>query len=301
LIHSSSGSSADQQPGWFDRAGKPLGLIGSPGGYLNFGLSPDEDRVALARFDRQTGTPDIWLLDLARGIESRFTFDPAPELFPLWSPDEERIVWLSIREGLFSLHRKASSGAGQEELLLRSDHQKHPTDWSGDGRFIVYQDNDPKTKWDVWVLPLDGERNPFPFAQTRFNETNGRFSPNSKWIAWTSDDSGSNEVYVQAFQNPEGRRQISIKGGDHPRWRRDGKELFYIAADGKLMAVEVKSGAGFESGAPKELFDMRSIRAMGGNYAVTGDARRFLVMTSIEEATPAPFTVVLNWTADLNR
>jgi eukaryotic-like serine/threonine-protein kinase len=301
LVHGSSGSSADQQAGWFDRAGKPLGLIGSPGAYLNFGLSPDEGRVALARFDRQTGTPDIWLLDLARGIESRFTFDPAPDLFPFWSPDEGRILWLSIREGLFSLQRKASSGAGQDELLLTSDHQKHPTDWSGDGRFIVYQDNDPKTKWDVWVLPLDGERNPFPFAQTRFNETNGHFSPDSKWITWTSDDSGSNEVYVQAFQNPEGRRQISTKGGDQPRWRRDGKELFYIAADGKLMAVEVKSGAGFESGAPKALFDLRGIRAIGGNYAVSADARKFLVMTSIEEASAAPFIVVLNWTADLNR
>jgi serine/threonine protein kinase/Tol biopolymer transport system component len=301
LAYSSSSSGANQQPGWFDRTGKLLGLIGAAGPYLNAELSPDEERVAVPRLDRQTATPDIWLLDLQRGAHSRFTLDPAADFYPIWSPDSRRLAWVSLREGLFSLYQKLFDGTGQEELLLRSSHQKHPTDWSADGRFILYQENDPKTKWDVWVLPLDGERKPAPWVQTQFNETSGRFSPDSKWIAYTSDESGSNEVYVQAFQQRSSRWQISTGGGDHARWRRDGKELFYIAPDGKLMAVEVKSGASFEAGVPRALFDLRSIRTSGPNYAVADDGRKFLIVTNIEEANAAPFIVVLNWTAELNR
>ena len=300
LVHASSVSGGSQQPAWFDRSGKPLGLAASAGAYFQTELSRDEERLAVARPDRQTRTNDIWLLDLAQRNESRFTFDPAEDFFPVWSPDGNRIVWISILEGAFSLYHKAA-GAGQQELLLSSGRQKHPTNWSGNGRFILYQENDPKTKWDVWVLPLEGERKPFPWAQTQFNDTNGRFSPDSRWIAWTSDESGSNEVYVQAFQNPGGRWKISANGGDHPRWRGDGKELFYVAADRKLMAVELKRGAGFEAAAPEPLFDLRSLRAVGSNYAVVDEGRKFLVVTTIEDPNATPFTVVLNWTADLNR
>jgi Tol biopolymer transport system component len=301
LVHGSSMSGGSQQPSWFDRAGKPLGLVASAGAYFQVDLSRDAERLAVSRPDRQTRTNDIWLLDLALRNEARFTFDPGEDFFPVWSPDGNRIVWISILEGAFSLYQKASFGAGQPELLLRSGRQKHPTSWSGNGRFILYQENDPKTKWDVWILPLDGERKPFPWAQTQFNDTNGRFSPDSRWIAWTSDESGSNEVYVQAFQNAGGRWKISTKGGDHPRWRGDGKELFYIASDGKLMAAELKGGAGFDAAEPKPLFDVRSLRAVGGNYAVVDEGRKFLVVTTLENPNATPFTVVLNWTADLNR
>src|SRR6185436_4648759 len=157
-----------------DRAGKALGSIGAPGSYVTADLSPTEDRVAVTRLDRQTKTTDIWLLDLASGSDLRFTYDPANDLFPLWSPDGSRLAWLSMREGAPSFYQKPanSPGAGQAELLYRSDHQKAPTDWSSDGRFLLFQDNDPKTKWDIWVLPLEGERKPVPFAQTQYNESN---------------------------------------------------------------------------------------------------------------------------------
>jgi Tol biopolymer transport system component len=210
-----------------------------------------------------------------------------------------------LREGLPSIYQKASNGTGQEEMIFRSSSQKHPTGWTSDGKFVLFQENDPKTKWDIWVLPLEGERKPQPWAQTPFNETNSRLSPDSKWIAYTSDESGSNEVYVQAFQTTAtssgGRWQISTKGGNQARWRGDGQELFYIASDGKLMAVQVRSGASFEAGVPKALFELRGLRAGGGGYAVTGDGKKFLVVTNVEEASVMPFTVVLNWAVELNR
>jgi serine/threonine protein kinase/Tol biopolymer transport system component len=309
LVYDTSVRNTDQQPGWFDRAGKQLALLGSPGSYLSAALAPDETRVAVARVERQTRASDIWLLDLARGAEQRFTLDQASDLFPLWSPDGSRLAWTSMRESVAGIYQKATNGAGEEELLFRSSHQKHPTDWSKDGRFLLFQDSAPKTKWDIWMLPLaappSGERQPLPFAQTPANETSARLSPDGRWIAWTSDESGNNEVYVQAFQpsgQPAGGRwQISSKGGDQPRWRRDGKELFYLARDGKLMAVAVTAGATFTAGAPQELFDLRGLRAMGGNYAAAGDGRRFLITTSLEETSAAPFTVMLNWAAGLSR
>jgi Tol biopolymer transport system component len=290
------------QLGWFDRAGKSLGMIGSAGGYITgASLSPDEKRVAMAREDLQTRTDDIWLLDLARGADSRFTFDPATDHAPVWAPDGSRIVWNSNREGLANLYQKASSGAGQDELLLKADNWKWANDWSRDGRFIVYGENNPKTKGDLWILPVDGERKPFPYRQTPFDERNARFSPDSKWIAYSSDESGGSEVYVQDFPTAGGKWRISTRGGDNPNWRRDGKEIFYVA-DGKLMVVEVKSGAKFEASVPRALFDLRSIKWVGGNnYAVTGDGQRFLVVTSPEEANASPFTVVLNWMAELKR
>jgi eukaryotic-like serine/threonine-protein kinase len=302
LVHSASIDLNNQQLGWFDRAGKSLGSIGTLGSYVTAELSPMEDRVAVTRIDRQTRTFDIWLLDLASGSDFRFTYDPASDVNPLWSPDGSRIVWLSMREGAPSFYQKPVNGAGQAELLYRSDHQKVPTDWSDDGRFLLFQDNDPKTKWDIWVLPLEGERKPVPFAQTQYNESNGHLSPDGRWIAYTADETGTNEVYVQAFQPNDqtegGKWQISAKGGDRPSWRRDGKELFYLTG-GKLMSVEVKGGAGFQIGTPKELFDMRSMRAIGGSIAP--DGKRILLVTIVEELNVTPFTIVLNWTAEMRK
>ncbi len=304
LVHSASADLNNQQLSWFDRAGKPAGLIGVQGSYLAAELSPTEDRVAVTRADRQTKTTDIWLLDLASGSDLRFTYDPASDGFPLWSPDGSRIAWLSLREGAPSFYQKPvnSAGAGQAELLYRSDHQKAPTDWSDDGRFLLFQDNDPKTKWDIWVLPMEGEHKPVPFAQTQYNETNAHLSPDGRWIAYISDESGTPEVYVQAFQpngqTEGGKWQVSAKGGNQPSWRRDGKELFYTAG-GKLMSAEVRSGTDFQIGASKELFDLRGLRAVGGTIA--RDGQRILLVTSVEEPNALPFTIVLNWTAEMRR
>jgi Tol biopolymer transport system component len=187
--------------------------------------------------------------------------------------------------------------------LLESSKGKFPTDWSMDGRFIIYYEIDPKTRRDIWVLPVGGDRKPFPFLQTEANEIGGQLSPDGRWMAYASDESGGYEVYVQSFPSGGGKRQVSTKGGIGPCWRRDGKELFYYASDGKLMAVEVKNGASFEAGMPSALFEFRS-----GNgavttapYTVTADGQRFLLNALVDESGAAPLTVVVNWTAERKR
>ena len=292
-----SGDAGKTQLVWFDRSGKQLGAPGPPGEYSFPALSPDEKRVAIDRDDPQTGTFDIWLLDLARGIPSRFTFYPGIDVYPVWSPDGSRIVFGSNRDGAWSLYQKSSSGAGSEEAMLKSGERKCPSDWSLDGRFILYTQTSPDTLWDLWVIPLFGDRQPIPFLQTKFNEVNGVFSPDGKWIAYESDDSGSSQVWVQSF--PAGSKwQVSSEGGSLPRFRRDGKELFYLAANGKLMAVEVKANpSGLEFSAPKPLFDTHS----QNRYAVTADGQRFLINKPVEESASAPITVILNWTAEAKR
>jgi len=297
LIYRSAGMTKTQLV-WVDRNGKQLGSPGPPGEYLFPALSPDETRVAIGRVDAHTGTTDIWLLDLARGIPSRLTFDPANDSFPIWSPDGSRIVFASSREGARNLYQKSSSGAGRDEALLKSDEQKIPSDWSFDGRFILYQQISANTEWDLWVLPLFGDRQPIPLLKTKFSELEGVFSPDARWIAYQSNESGSYQVYVQSFPPSGGKWQISSDGGETPRWRRDGKELYYRAANGKLMAVEVKANASsFESRVPKPLFETHS----NASYSVTADGQRFLLHTPVEESAPAPITVVMNWAAEVKR
>ena len=209
------------------------------------------------RIDPHTGNTDLWLYDASGGNAARFTFDPENDSFPIWSPDGKRIVWASTRAGGFNLYQKAASGAGQDELLLKSEHDAIPNDWSSDGRLILYSGPDPKTRFDVRVLPLSGDRTPFSFSPTAAGESAGKLSPDGRWIAYTSSESGSSEVYVQSFPSGGGKRQVSTNGGVGPQWRGDGKELFYYARDGKLMAVAVSSGATFEAGAPLKLFEFR--------------------------------------------
>ena len=285
-----------------DRGGKQNGLVGPPGNYLRPGLSPDEKRVVVDDVDSQ-GNRDVWIIELGRGNPSRFTFDPAIDVAPVWSPDGSRIVFASNREGTLNLYQKPASGAGKEELLLKTDLAKFPLDWSADGRFLLYQVNDPRTKYDLWVLPLFGDQKPFPFLQTEFNERYGRFSPDGRLIAYASDESGAYQIYVQSFPTSGGKFPVSTNGGSFPAWSRDGKELFYVSPDKKMMAVEVKGeGATFEPAMPKVLFDLRvrSFIDPQARFAVTADGQKFLVNNSIGE-TSAPIAVVLNWTADLKK
>jgi Tol biopolymer transport system component len=255
----------------------------------------------VVRVDFEAANNDLWLSDATGGNVTRFTFDRGNDSFPVWSPDGSLIVWSSNPQGLYHLYQKAASGAGQDTLLLKSDYYKFPTDWSGDGRFIIYRQIDPKTKYDVWVLPvgpLSGDQKPFPFLQTEANEAAAVLSPDGKRMAYTSDESGRYEVYVQSFPTGGGKRQVSTGGGIGPHWRGDGKELFYHAPDGNLMAVGVKAGPNFEAGAPAVLFEFRA----GGNlitpyYSVTADGQRFLLSTIVEAQAAAPLTVVVNWTA----
>ncbi|MGH9880851.1 MAG: protein kinase domain-containing protein, partial [Pyrinomonadaceae bacterium] len=299
-----SGGGQINQPLWFDRGGKQIGSLGTAGIYFALWLSPDERRAAVDLVDPQTGTADIWLFDLSSGIPSRFTTDPAGDSNPVWSPDGSRIVFLSSREGVRNLYQKTASGGGNEEVLLRSSEEKVPDDWSSDGQFIVYETLNSKTKKDLWVLPMSGDRQPTPFLQTEFNEMQAQLSPDGKWIAYTSNQSGAPEVYVQTFPvSGGGRWRISIGGGCQPRWRRDGRELFYIAADRKLMTVDVKLGATFEAGVPKTLFatHVLSLTDFRNHYVVSTDGQRFLINSTIEETSATPINVVVNWTADLKR
>jgi hypothetical protein len=213
------------------------------------------------------------------------------------------------------LYQRAAGGLAHDELLVASGNSKRPSQWSRDGRFIVYQENDPKTKWDIWVLPIDtgAERKPAPFLHSEFNELHGQLSPDSQWMAYTSDKTGQREVYVVAFPSGEGETKISIAGGEQPRWRGNGKELFFVGRDGKMMAVAVKAVAGvkpsFEPETPQPLFDVR-LPVMGRSsvfeYDVTADGKRFLLTNEVGFATGRstsvpPLTAVVNWDAGLKK
>jgi len=288
---------------WIDRTGKELGLVSQPGNFIRPSLSPDGKRVAVDGSDLQ-GNRDVWLIDLATNNATRFTFDSAQDLFAVWSPDGSRIVFGSDRQGPRNLYQRSATGASKEEQLLKTDFNAYAADWSSDGRYIVYVINDPKTKIDLWMLPLFGDQKPFPFANTEASERGARFSPDGKWLAYVSDESGINQVYVESFPSSGGKWQVSTSGGYHLAWRHDGKELFYVSADRKMMAVDIKTeGARFEAGAPKPLFDLRVPTFTGSQaqFAVTADGQKFLIANTFGENRSEPITVALNWTADLKQ
>jgi Tol biopolymer transport system component len=224
---------------------------------------------------------------------------------PFWSPGGDRIVYMSYATGVWNLYQKAAGGSGEPEPLLPSSVQDYPTQWSRDGRFIVYQEDDPKNKIDLWVLPAEGpaaNRKPIPFLRTESNEINGQLSPDSRWMAFASDRSGRYEVYVRPFPPGEGEWAISNAGGIEPRWRGDGKELFFVATDGKMMAVPVKAVTGVrpsvEAGVPVLLFDAGIANNRNQfEYDVTADGKRFLVNTTGAGGASQPLTVVTNWNA----
>ena len=301
LVYDPAVSRDNGQLTWLDRAGKPLGTVGPVGEYEWPRLSPDGKRVAVARNDPQTQIRDIYVIDLARGVSSRLTFDPGDDLGPVWSPDGSRIAWRSGRDGAFQVNQRLASGIGPEEVLVKDNVRQHFTGWSADGRFLLYGRDDPKTRWDILLVPTEGDRQPVPFLQTPFAEGPGSFSPDGRWIAYPSDDQGRFEVYVQPFPATGDKWQISTNGGQFPVWRSDGKELYYVSNDGKLMAVEVKPGGSFEATAPRMLFDLAPVRANVGVFAVTAAGDRFLFVTTREEAASLQFTVVTNWAAEVKK
>ncbi len=296
LAYYSGGASDDLQLTWFDRAGKPLGTVGLPG-FMRPAISADGGTVVTERANALTGSIDLWLDDLAHGTDSRFTFDHSMNTNPVWSPDGTLILFSSNRSGKSGLYQKAVAGAGREELLYEAADEATPTDWSRDGRFAIFDTRSSKTKYDLWVLPLTGDRKAFPFLQTEFSESSGKLSPDGRWLAYVSDETGGLEVYVQSFPGKEGKWQISAKGGTRPVWSRDGKELFYNAPENKLMAVDVKSGARFEHGAAHALFEFRG----SNSFDVTRDGKRFLLASSLEQEANPELTVVINWHAGMKK
>jgi serine/threonine protein kinase len=301
---------------WFDRSGKEVGKAGDPTSAVGLSISPDSRRVALHQ--QTNNNYDVWLLDLGRNVLSKFTFNAAVDGAPVWSPDSRTIVFKSNRNGVYDLYTKPATGQGSEDLLLAGGPDKQPLAWSPDGQFLLYQNADPKTGLDIFGLQMsgangsptgrshqetDGDRKPFPVVRTNFDEDGAQFSPDGKWIAYQSNESGRYEIYIQAFPGPGDHTQVSTNGGAQVRWSRDEKELFYIALDGRLMAVPIHSASNsqaVEAGSPVPLF----ITHVGGaltypnnqQYDVSPDGQRFLMNTIIEEA-PSPITVILNWKA----
>lgn len=285
---------------WYDRAGTKLGTVGPPLRATEPYLSPDESHVLFYQWENVVGLSDEWLLDLSSGRLSRFTFDPSDDNTSAWSRDGSRIVWSSIRSGWYELYQKSANGAGTDEPLLVDHTTKFPDNFSPDGRYLLY-DLYSSSGADLWVLPMTGDKKPFPYLQTAANEAHGCFSPDGRWIAYTSDESGKTEIYVQGFPATSGGKwQVSTAGGDQPQWRKDGKELFYVAPDQTLVSVEVRSSqSGFSSGTPKTLFHATihsGITTTRNDYLVTADGQRFLINTPLEDTARLPITVVLNWT-----
>jgi len=288
---------------WFDRAGKKLGVLGQPGPYQDVELSADAKQASVSVPDRVGRTSDIWLFDVARNLRTRFTFDAADELVSVWAPDGSRVAFNSRRKGAVDLYVKAASGAGAEELLLADRFDKVPVSWSPDGKYLLYvavgATPSASSANDLFVLPLFGERKPFPFANMPFSEAPGEFSPNGRWIAYSSNESGANEVYVAPFPGGGGKWQISNGGGALSRWSRNGDEIIYLAPDNTLVAVDVDGhGTAFGVGTARPLFRPR-IAPTRYEWAVTPDGQRFLINTLPEQSVSSPITVVVNWTAEI--
>jgi len=300
-----SASNTLSQFTWFDRTGKPLGVVGEPGEYSTFRLSLDGRRVVTA-LDKP-GFTNIWLIEVERGVAGRFTSNSVLNTYPVWSPDGRTVVFTSGAQR--NLIRKESNGAGNEHRLSLSPGSIYATDWSRDGRWLLYYEITPGSQRDLWVLPVtpDGkpapDATPTPYLRTPYNERWGRFSPEAppRWVAYQSDETGRPEVYIRAFPEPRGATRISTGGGQYPQWGAGGRELFYVSLDNKLMAVSLKMRADtVEPSAPRELFPLPLVDDGWSPYDTAPDGQRFLVRATPGQAAQ-PLTVIINWPALLKK
>jgi len=307
LVYLRNGTTTDRQLTWYDRQGKVLGTTGEQGDYRWLALSPEGTHVALSKRNGQAS--NIWLLDLSRDISTRFTFGSEVDYEPVWSPDGSRIIFSSGND----LYQRPASGVKDAERLLTSSGGPHAESWSRDGRFLLYIAFDPKTKDDIWVLPLEGDKKPVPFLVTEFSEGDSRFSPDGHWVAYDSDESGHFEIYVRSFAmnsagsavEAGGKWQISNGSGIEPCWRGDGRELYYRTLDGKVMAVEIATNPKFSPGKPQPLgFSAGAGNISGTLWDCTSDGRRFLVAApkaAPKSNAPESYTVILNWQSGLKK
>jgi Tol biopolymer transport system component/predicted Ser/Thr protein kinase len=297
---------------WFDREGKNLGTVGDPGVYQSIAISPDGTRVVANRVALQSGDEDLWVFNPARGVSTRFTFNGNGNRYPVWSPDGSRVVFRSVRNGSGDLYEKLSNGGGDEELLFKSDRAKLPISWSPDGRFLLFAT--PGSGLQSWVLPLDRQAHasgkPYVFLN---GDVAGKFSPDMRWIAYSSAESGKYEVYVRPFDpnsangSPSGggKWQVSTGGGGAARWNANGKELFYLASDGAtVMVVDVAASPVFQPGTPRVLFKASGLPARpasGAAWDASPDGKKFLMPIPVAANAAAAFNVVLNWTSSLKK
>jgi eukaryotic-like serine/threonine-protein kinase len=294
-------SHADRQLIWIDRSGKKLGELPGADTYADTQISPDGKRLT---FTLESSGFDIWVYDIARGVKTRLTFGSSSSQAnqaAVWSRDGRQIAYSCVRPGKFGLCLRPSDGSGNEEFIHPGNEQpRYPNDWSPDGKVLAYYESRLGVL-EIWMLTLSGERKPYPFLQSTFNELGARFSPDGKWLAYFSLESGRPEVYVVPFPGPGGKWQVSTGGGTWPRWRRDGKEIFYLSPDNKVMAAEVRaSGTSFEIGAAQPLFETRPYRSGGAAFDVSADGQRFIIEYAGEQPTAA-ITLVVNWDAELKK
>jgi Tol biopolymer transport system component len=303
IVYRTGRSAGRRQFRWLDRAGKELSQVGLPEvlGPSYASMSPDGRRLAVQR--SVDGNTDIWLVDVEQGTPIRFTTEPQADIAPVWSPRGDRIVYASQKNDAFQLFEKALDGT-PARLLLSTSQNKQATDWSPDGRYLLFRTITlaRNADIDIWALPLESGQMPFAVVRTPFEERDAQFSPDGKWIAYHSNESGQHEIYVQPFQGAGDRMRISKDGGVQARWRSDGRELFYLTLQGELVAVPIAvrpDARSLQPGRAVPLFQARAGPVQGvalHSYTVASDGQRFLVETVIEE-TPAPISVIVNWNA----
>jgi Tol biopolymer transport system component len=288
------------QLAWLDRAGNTVSVVGPRRNYFDLEVSPDGKQATVSMPRLGNGGRDVWMIDLVRGVSTRFTFQAGTSQTSVWSPDGKRIVFNTMIRGSLELFQKPVTG-GAEEPLLSDGVSKAPWSWSAEGKYLVYSNLIAQggSASNLWVLPLSGDRKPFRLLPSSYIQLYGRVSPDGQWIAFASDESNQRQVYITSF--PDGGRakyQVSIAGGTEPRWRGDGKELFFVNSNTLLSASVNASATGVQIGVPKPLFQFRNTGIPRSNYGVRPDGQRFLFNLRAVERASAPITVVMNWDAE---
>jgi Tol biopolymer transport system component len=288
------------QPVLLDRQGRDLGRLAESASWYSPRLSPDGSRLVMSRATTTNATGDLWVIDIARNVATRTTLDPAEETNAIWSPDGARLVFSSDRDGPGNLYLMRADQPGSEERLLASGEAKYPESWSPDGRSVLYLINTKQGREDLWLLPLEGDRKPVPFLATPFSESDARFSPDGRFVAYDSDVSGTTEIYVRPFREPGGTWRVSTQGGVTPTWRGDSRELYFLAPDSTMMAAAVTGVAPFRTASPVPLFKIVSLESPDAHYDVFPDGKRFLVNQRIS-AKEEPINVLVNWAATIRK
>jgi serine/threonine protein kinase/Tol biopolymer transport system component len=305
LAYSAANQSTSNRLLWFDRSGKQIGDAGAPGNYADARISPDGRRLAIAKIARNTSEVSLWIADLSRGIETRLTFDEAAGYAtPVWSPDGRTITFSSNRNGALHLYQKPSDGSGDISPLVVDDNVEQFPSWSSDGRYLLFSRTGPQqgANFTIWALPSFGDRKEFVVVKGQFFVDEPELSPDGRWLAYRSAESGKPEVYVIPFGGGSGKWQVSTNGGAFPRWRRDGRELYFLGGDDKIMAAEIsRQGVSLGIGKVSALFQVSRSVTIGAPYDVTADGKKFVVVTQAAPSTAQPLTLITNWPALLNK